>query len=94
MLYSEGKLLLFFPSKHWEVLGSMSQNKVKLHEVGESEVGQRVDNFFFKTLKGIPKSRIYRAIRKGEIRVNSKKVEKFIPDFFYVCCWPIYFYNL
>ncbi|MEE3002855.1 MAG: RluA family pseudouridine synthase [Pseudomonadota bacterium] len=53
----------------------MSQNKVKLYDVGDSEVGQRIDNFFFKTLKGIPKSRIYRAIRKGEIRVNSKRVK-------------------
>ena len=35
---------------------------------------QRIDNFLFKTLKGIPKSKIYNIIRTGEVRVNSKRV--------------------
>ncbi len=37
-------------------------------------IGQRIDNFLFKYLKGIPKSRIYRLLRKGEVRVNKKRV--------------------
>lgn len=37
--------------------------------------GRRVDNFLFNIMKGIPKSRIYRAIRKGEVRVNKKRVD-------------------
>lgn len=40
--------------------------------------GQRLDNFLFTYLKGVPKSRIYRIIRKGEIRINKKRVK---PDY-------------
>ncbi len=40
--------------------------------------GQRIDNFLFKTLKGVPKSLIYRIIRKGEVRVNKKRID---PDY-------------
>jgi 23S rRNA pseudouridine955/2504/2580 synthase len=36
---------------------------------------QRIDNFLFSQLKTIPKSRIYRALRGGEIRVNKKRVK-------------------
>lgn len=34
-------------------------------------VGQRIDNFIFKHLKGVPKVRVYKAIRQGEVRVNK-----------------------
>ncbi len=37
--------------------------------------GQRLDNYLFRTLKGVPKSRIYRAIRGGEIRINRKRCQ-------------------
>ena len=39
----------------------------------EDGAGQRLDNFLFKTLKGVPKSRIYRLIRRNEIRVNRRR---------------------
>jgi len=42
--------------------------------IGEQEAGQRIDNFLVKCLKGVPKSRIYRLLRNGELRVNSKRV--------------------
>ena len=35
--------------------------------------GQRLDNFLRRELKGVPKSRIYRIIRKGEVRINGKR---------------------
>ena len=38
----------------------------------ESE-GQRLDNYLFRLLKSVPKSRIYRAIRGGEVRINGKR---------------------
>jgi 23S rRNA pseudouridine955/2504/2580 synthase len=41
----------------------------------EQDVGQRLDNYLMKTLKGVPKSRIYRIIRAGEVRVNKKRVK-------------------
>ncbi len=43
--------------------------------VDENQLGQRVDNFLLGRLKGVPKSRIYRIIRKGEVRVNGKRVK-------------------
>ncbi len=46
---------------------------VQVREVNESGHGQRIDNFLIKTLKGVPKSRIYRAIRSGEVRVNGHR---------------------
>ncbi len=39
----------------------------------ESE-GQRIDNFLINTLKGVPKSRIYRILRKGEVRINKGRI--------------------
>lgn len=46
--------------------------------ISEEMAGQRVDNFLFTFLKGVPKTRIYRLIRKGEVRVNQKRVK---PDY-------------
>ena len=45
--------------------------------VDEESACQRLDNFLFGKLKKIPKSRIYRMIRSGEVRVNSKRVRQF-----------------
>ena len=39
--------------------------------VDDFSVGQRLDNYLIKHLKGVPKSRIYRIIRKGEVRINK-----------------------
>lgn len=36
--------------------------------------GQRIDNFLFSYFKKIPKSRIYQMLRKGEVRVNGKRI--------------------
>lgn len=44
-------------------------------EVTEHQAGQRVDNFLFTRLKGVPKSRIYRLIREGQVRVNKKRIK-------------------
>jgi len=40
--------------------------------------GQRIDNFLRTQLKGVPKSLIYRILRKGEVRVNKKRIK---PDY-------------
>ncbi|GGX81391.1 pseudouridine synthase [Litchfieldella qijiaojingensis] len=44
-------------------------------EVSEGQDGQRIDNFLRTRLKGAPKSLIYRIVRKGEVRVNKKRVK-------------------
>ncbi len=59
----------------------MSENQataVRLVEVDEGSTGQRIDNFLLKQLKGVPKTRIYRILRKGEVRVNRKRIK---PDY-------------
>lgn len=37
--------------------------------------GQRVDNYIRRILPGLPKSRLYQMLRKGEVRVNKKRVK-------------------
>ncbi|GAA5217827.1 23S rRNA pseudouridine(955/2504/2580) synthase RluC [Corallincola platygyrae] len=49
--------------------------KVQKVVVSEDYAGQRIDNFLKLRLKGTPKSMIYRIIRKGEVRVNGKRVK-------------------
>ena len=39
--------------------------------ISADEAGQRLDNFLFRVLKGVPKSYIYRIIRDGQLRVNG-----------------------
>ncbi|MDO8908943.1 MAG: RluA family pseudouridine synthase [Pseudohongiella sp.] len=46
---------------------------VQLLEVSSHSDEQRLDNFLMSRLKGLPKSHLYRLIRKGEIRVNKKR---------------------
>ena len=48
---------------------------VSYHTVTEHEAGQRVDNFLLKYFKKVPKSVIYRVLRKGEVRINKKRVK-------------------
>lgn len=49
--------------------------KASFLTIDEYSVGQRIDNFLFTSLKGVPKTRIYRALRKGEFRVNKKRID-------------------
>ena len=50
-------------------------DKVSFVEIGEEHAGQRLDNFLIRYLKGVPKSRIYNLLRKGEVRVNKGRVK-------------------
>ncbi|WP_434937455.1 23S rRNA pseudouridine(955/2504/2580) synthase RluC [Shewanella sp. HL-SH8] len=43
--------------------------------IDEDNVEQRIDNFLLTKLKGVPKSMIYRIVRKGEVRVNKKRIK-------------------
>jgi len=47
---------------------------VRYVTVGE-DGGQRIDNYLLRELRGLPKSRIYRMLRKGEVRVNGARVK-------------------
>lgn len=48
---------------------------VKIIHISKESLGQRIDNFLLTALKGVPKSRIYKALRKGEVRVNKGRVQ-------------------
>lgn len=49
--------------------------KVQFIEITDDFAGQRIDNFLRTRLKNVPKSMIYRILRKGEVRVNKKRIK-------------------
>lgn len=49
----------------------VAEPKAKFVTVDEDSVGQRLDNFLIRQLKGVPKTHVYRIIRSGEVRVNK-----------------------
>ncbi|MBG0756015.1 23S rRNA pseudouridine(955/2504/2580) synthase RluC [Vibrio cidicii] len=51
------------------------RTKVQSVEIDEDMAGQRIDNFLRNQLKDVPKSMIYRIVRKGEVRVNKKRIK-------------------
>ncbi|MDX1704941.1 23S rRNA pseudouridine(955/2504/2580) synthase RluC [Pseudidiomarina sp.] len=55
-----------------------SPQQVSFHTVAADYAGQRIDNYLLAQLKGVPKSLVYRIVRKGEVRVNKKRVK---PDY-------------
>jgi 23S rRNA pseudouridine955/2504/2580 synthase len=50
-----------------------NRSPVQHFEVTSDEAGQRLDNYVQKRLGEVPRSRIYRVIRKGEVRVNGRR---------------------
>ena len=48
---------------------------VQRRQVTEDEAGQRLDNYLLRHLKGVPKSRIYRIVRSGEVRINGGRCQ-------------------
>ena len=56
-------------------MNSAGNNSVTHVVITEEEQGQRLDNFLIRRCKGVPKSHIYRILRSGEVRVNSKRVD-------------------
>lgn len=56
-------------------MNGVGNNSVAYVVIGDEEQGQRLDNFLIRCCKGVPKSHIYRILRSGEVRVNSKRVD-------------------
>lgn len=52
----------------------LSKASVTRRRIGEEAEGQRIDNYLLRVCKGVPKSHVYRILRSGEVRVNSKRV--------------------
>ncbi|MDN3610515.1 23S rRNA pseudouridine(955/2504/2580) synthase RluC [Vibrio ostreicida] len=54
---------------------SEMRTKVQFVDIDDDMAGQRIDNFLRNQLKSIPKSMVYRILRKGEVRVNKKRIK-------------------
>ncbi|MCY1505902.1 Ribosomal large subunit pseudouridine synthase C [compost metagenome] len=52
-----------------------STSGVQMLEVAPEYAGQRIDNFLLARLKGVPRTLIYRILRKGEVRVNKGRIK-------------------
>lgn len=55
--------------------GTPKRLAVEIVEVSSQHEGQRIDNFLTTYLKGVPKSFIYRVLRRGEVRVNKSRIK-------------------
>ncbi len=54
-------------------MSPISKDLVNFLTITEADAGQRLDNYLFKVLKGVPKSHVQRIIRAGEVRLNKKR---------------------
>jgi 23S rRNA pseudouridine955/2504/2580 synthase len=54
----------------------MSKSPVQHITIAPELEGQRIDNFLITFLKGVPKTHIYKILRKGEVRVNKKRIKQ------------------
>jgi 23S rRNA pseudouridine955/2504/2580 synthase len=64
------------PSKdrNSSTLDGTEQTRVRKVAIDGERSGQRIDNFLRGELPGVPKGRLYRLLRKGEVRVNGGRV--------------------
>jgi len=53
----------------------LEKDSVRRLKIDDSADNQRLDNYLMTLLKGVPKSRIYKLVRGGEVRVNGGRVE-------------------
>ncbi len=51
---------------------------VRRIDVSAGHAGQRIDNFLLRHFKSVPRSRVYRLLRRGEVRVNGRRMK---PDY-------------
>lgn len=58
-----------------ESTNNTQRTPVQFHTVTLNESGQRIDNFLMKKLKSVPKSLVYRILRKGEVRIDKKRAK-------------------
>jgi 23S rRNA pseudouridine955/2504/2580 synthase len=54
---------------------TMTRTPVQRLSVDEEHAGQRIDNYLLRILPGVPRGRVYRMLRRGEVRVNGGRVK-------------------
>ena len=52
----------------------LQKTKVKKINITKDDAGQRIDNFILRKYKSLPRSKVYRILRRGEVRINSGRV--------------------
>ena len=72
----KAKEVLKKTSKPKEIVDTKQNATAYFVEIDENREGQRLDNFLITHLKGVPKTHIYRIIRKGEVRVNKGRAKQ------------------
>ena len=81
-LYVRGGFSLYRLTRLYAALLNMRKTEnsepptpsVRLFQIDNEQAGQRLDNFLVRVCKGVPKSRLYKAIRSGQVRVNKGRV--------------------
>jgi 23S rRNA pseudouridine955/2504/2580 synthase len=51
-----------------------ARTAIRIETVGAEDAGSRVDKVLARLLPGVPFTRIFRLLRKGEVRLNGKRV--------------------
>ena len=62
--------------RHMDIQGDGRARGARRVTVQPDNEGQRIDNFLRLQLKGVPKSHIYRILRRGEVRVNRGRIRQ------------------
>ena len=70
-----GLLYTWIISASWLGFSLDNTTTVRTVQVTEKSSQQRLDNFLLRELKGVPRTRVYRLIRRGEVRVNKKRAK-------------------
>ncbi len=77
MLVGTGKLVSLAPMQPRPDSGhSLNLAAARELTIDEHHAGQRIDNFLIACLKGLPRTRIYRILRRGEVRVNKGRIRQ------------------
>jgi 23S rRNA pseudouridine955/2504/2580 synthase len=74
-LLGRSKPLVFVLTQEMNDFAPSRRLAPELLEIGPQHEGQRIDNFLTVYLKGVPKSFIYRVLRRGEVRVNKGRAK-------------------
>ena len=61
------------PMEKQDVTKSSAKSPVRHVTVGEDDAGSRLDRFLTRQYPVLPRTRLYRLVRKGEVRVNGKR---------------------
>ena len=64
---------MIMQEKSADTTGSV-RSRVRKVRIDAEQAGQRIDNFLRRELPGLPKGRLYRVLRRGEVRVNGGRV--------------------